>query len=618
MNQQHETAPGVENKPNPAMRFIRFIFRALRNYFAVIGFLVTLLMMLLMSTLVNGIKSKAPLDVPDGTSLELVLNGKVAEREPGFESAIFRKFMGGDRAVYLPELRAALKRAATDSRIAGVNVRFGHLQAAPADYTELRRLLTDFRAAGKRIEVQLDEVDDWTYYVASTADRLVLTPAGSASLNGPSFHLVYFGDALKKLGVDIDVVRAGKFKSAFEPFVENAPTSATLEEYRSMQTALLDHIVKAVAEGRKKDPTEVATWYKRSLFTGADALKLGIVDELAYDLTAEPKDEKDIITVEAYGSSDEGPKQSSVDDEGGIALIEAAGEITMAKGSGLSSDDGITPDAMREEIRWAANEKDVKAVVLRISSPGGSAVASDIIWNDLKELAGKKPLVVSMGAYAASGGYYISAPAKKIIAEPTTITGSIGVIGMLPSVGGFKEKYGVSFYVVTGSDRAALLNMGQRPSVEDRALVDQTIADVYETFIRKVAEGRGLAVADVEALAQGRVYTGVEAKALKLVDELGGLQDAFDAAKEYAGFDKTKLYPVMRYQGKKLSLKQCLMSAENAMRCLNDADTSLSTRRALEGVAEPERVAARLAYWVEDRRQGGSLALWPAYLSVRW
>jgi protease-4 len=194
-----------------------------------------------------------------------------------------------------------------------------------------------------------------------------------------------------------------------------------------------------------------------------------------------------------------------------------------SRDDGLGSADGITPDRMRRELLWAADEDDVKAVVLRVSSPGGSAVASDMIWNDVKSLAAKKPVVVSMGAYAASGGYYISAPATHVVAEPTTITGSIGVIGMLPNFAPFKDKYGVSFHAVTGTERVALVNPGKTPTDKDRELIGQAIDDTYKTFVGKVADGRSLEISKVEALAQGRVYTGIQALKLGLVDELGGL-----------------------------------------------------------------------------------------------
>jgi protease-4 len=240
-----------------------------------------------------------------------------------------------------------------------------------------------------------------------------------------------------------------------------------------------------------------------------------------------------------------------------------------------------------------------------------------MIWHELHMLAQEKPLVVSMGAYAASGGYYISAPAKRIVAEPTTVTGSIGVIGMLPSLKPFKEKYGVSFYAVTQSDRQNLVDMGATPTAEDRRLIVSTIDQVYRTFLEKVASGRHMKVEDVDALAQGRVYTGVEALKLGLVDELGGMQSAFKAAKELAGFDVDKLYPVHRYEGERRSLTECLAKKNpgEIFKCVRGGATLSLPRHGAAGLAERAADAqARLESWLAGPPQ--ALALWPGYLSL--
>lgn len=596
-------------------RTASFVYRVLRNYFAFVGLLVTCLPLLFAVALSKQVETKVDWPKPQPAALMLDLNGAIAERGPGFEELIFQRLFATYRGVYLPEIRAALKRAATDENVESVTVRFRQVQASPAEFADLRRILGDFRGSGKKVLAVIEDADDWNYYVASVADRILLNPASSMTLTGPSFHLTYFGDAIRKLGVDIDVVRAGKYKSAFEPFILNDPSEATLEQYRAMQTSLFDHVVGSVAEGRAKPAAEIVNWYKKSLFTADEAVAMGIVDALGYGPDKE-------FTVQEYGDTPAaGKEQISVTDQGGIALIEAVGEISMAQAAEIGGEDGITPGGMAKQLNWALDEDDVKAVVLRVSSPGGSATASDIIWEDVRRLAEKKPVVVSMGAYAASGGYYISAPATKIIAEPTTITGSIGVIGMLPSFSAFREKYGVSFHIVTSSDRASMLSGGSRATPEDKAMLDGTIASVYETFVTKVAEGRKLDVKDVHALAQGRVYTGLEAKELKLVDELGGLQAAFVAAKDLAGFDKDKLYPVLQYEGEGTNLAECLKNPVNMMKCLRDARGEVSLQRLLSIGTSPltddtARVASRVGRWIGKDGPTEPLALWPSYLSV--
>ena len=614
-------------------RVIRKIGRIIRNYFVVVGVLVTFLPLALGYLIATSHRRAHVGETPalaitaaKPGRLRLSLTGKIAEQEPGFSEQLVARFFQIARPLYLPELRATLREAASDKRVSGLAVDIGALHGSQADYAELRRILADFRASGnKPVDVALSEAEDWNYYIATAGDRLILEPASPVSIPGPTFQLVYFGDLLKKLGVSIDVVRAGKYKSAFEPFVANAPSEPTLEEYRTMQESLLDHIVTTVAQGRKKDAATVRGWYKRSIYTADEAVKEGMVDAIGYG--ADLVRNSDWPTVAEYaaatrGSGDDG--KLSVSDKGGIGLIEAVGEINMTKSSSgpAGGDEGIDPRSMARQIHWAMTDDQVKAVVLRVSSPGGSAIASDIIAEDLRALAKVKPLVVSMGAYAASGGYYISAPARYIVSEPTTITGSIGVIGMMPSAEAFPEKWGINFYAVTSSDRKAMLSLGSRATPEDKALIESTIAQDYKAFVKAVADGRKLSVAKVEDLAQGRAYTGLQAKQLGLVDEIGGLNAAFTQAKKLAGFDPAKLYPVLHYEEEGMSLSECLGGPMKFIQCLEKGDARLGLSpwqivRAASG-AEPveARVARRVESWITEARAEHALALWPAYLGT--
>jgi protease-4 len=667
---------GRVEQPGRVRRVLRFIGHAIRNYFVAVGVFVTALPILigvLIATAEPGGATRPRLDATkdEPAPLTLQLEGKIAQRDPGFAERILSRLFAGERAIYLPEIRSALRRAKKDPRVARLSIAMTDVEATPAEWTELRRLLVDFKEGGKRIDVLVASADDWGYYAASAADRLLINPASSVSIPGPTFTLVYFGEALRKLGVGIEVLRAGKYKSAFEPLVLDAPSPEALEEYRAMQGSLLDHIVAEVAKGRKKDQKTVREWFKKSVFSASEAVELGLVDglghteelealedpataakkkepvaredrdpaaeEAAKDEEKAPPPEGSAVSVAEYFRATEGepegaggPQPKSVTDEGGIALIEAVGEIHMvSEGNSFSDEDGITPGTLHKELRWAGDDDDVKAVVFRVSSPGGSAVASDMIWKDVKELAAKKPVVVSMGAYAASGGYYISVPAQKLIAEPTTITGSIGVIGMLPKVPAFPEKYGVSFHVVSQSDRVALLNPGVPSTDEDKAVMQKTIDETYDTFVSRVAEGRKMKPKAVDALGQGRVYTGVEAKDLGLVDELGGVQLAFDTAKKLAGLDPKSLYPILRYEDDRVNLRDCLRNPLKMLDCLDQGDTRLDLGfdtglGALSPVAPalPAALAARLAgkaqSWLAVSRREGTMALWPGYLGLDW
>lgn len=618
-------------EPALPLRWLKRLWGLIRGYFAFIGFLVTIGPMLLVWLLSGPLAdshlpmSKRP-PMAEKTSLSVHLHGSLSQKQPDFFERTLAKLTGEEYGLYLPEFRKLLKRAAVDANVTGLHVQLGSLSGSMADIADLRRILLEFKAAGKTVEVLLHDGSDWTYYLASLADRITLNPATALTIPGPLFQLMYFAEGLKKLGVQMQVVRVGKYKSAFEPFVEDAPSEATLEEYRSMEASLRDHLVSTIAAGRNKPEAEVRGWFKRSIFTPDDALKAGIVDALGYG----PVDAG--YALDDYAddtASDPDPEAHlTVHGEGGIALVEAVGEIRMEPSQSGLQDDGIAPASLTRELRWAAKAKDVKAVVLRISSPGGSAVASDIIWGEVQSLAKTKPVVVSMGAYAASGGYYIAAPAHKLYAEPTTITGSIGVIGAMPRLGAFKEKYGVSFHVVTQSDRQALLDLAGAPTSEDQALLDGTLGAVYQTFVSKVAEGRKMPLAEVEVKAQGRVYTGLQAKTLGLVDEIGGLADAFSGAKELAGFDKNKRYPLLRYQPDEFDLTTCMESREAMMRCLGQGGASLGAAlpllsRALRGegvlMPWPHQASLRAARWLQTWQEPGpsqALMLWPGYLTL--
>ena len=641
----------VTQRRGPIGRVFHGILRLIRNYFILIGVLTTALWGLVLAMMLApdhhlelpaSHKAQSRLSEKHPLPLALKLRGHIAQREPDFSARIYERLFKSEHEIYLPELRATLRRASKDARIARLSISIGDLVGSPADFADLRRILADFAAGGKPIDATLNHIADWPYYVASAATKLTLSPAGEATLAGPAFSLTYFGEALRKVGVDIEVVRAGKYKSAFEPFVANQPSPDTVEEYESMRQSLLGHVLARVAEGRKKNVATVAGWYRRSIFTPPEALKEGIVDAVGYSddelVDDDDDDDDDVkdgdqglpISLASYAEAARPPKADakSQSSHGGIALIEAVGEINLDAAGSRNSDDGITPDEMRRQLRWAQADDDVKAVVLRISSPGGSATASDMIWHDVKALAEAKPVVVSMGAYAASGGYYIAVAARKLIAEPTTVTGSIGVIGMLPNLAAFKEKYGVSFYTVSGSDRRNLLDLGSKPTPEDRAVIDQTIDHAYGLFKKRVADGRGLKIDDVEKLAQGRVYTGLQAKELGLVDDIGGLAEAFRAAKVLAGFDPEKLYPVLRGPGGELSLSQCLSSGRAFRRCLRrggatapalTAKVSRAWTAPEGGLVELEAEAAdRARAWLSPDHAGAALALWPAYLGTKW
>ncbi|MEY4632475.1 MAG: signal peptide peptidase SppA [Pseudomonadota bacterium] len=620
--------------------------RVLRGYFMTIGILVTVLPVLLSwaalrhshSLSLGNLASMNGAVTPPRkeTRLEWTLNGELLENSPDISTRFLERFFQRQTGFYLPEIRRSLRAAASDKHIKSLMLNVYEIHGSSAEFEELRRILGDFRKSGKPVYMHLSTLDDTLLYLASAADSVIMAPAGEITLTGPTFNLTYFGEALKKIGASVEVVRHGKYKSAFEPFVSNKPSPETLEMYRTMESSLLDHFVDKIAEGRKQPREKVASWFKRGIFTPADAVSAGIVDALGYgddaldrlEAAAPSKAEMDFEDFMALPgepsveTSDRGKKGATASEksggQAGLALIEAVGEIHMT-GSNSSSADIITAEQMVKELRWAAGEPDAKAVVIRISSPGGSATASDLIWREVEALSLEKPVIVSMGSYAASGGYYIAAPASWIIAEPSTITGSIGVIGMNIKLAEVEKKFGLSFHTITSSDRAKLLNPSTPSSPEDKALLARAVDDVYQTFIAKVADGRDLPIEQVERIAQGRVYTGIQAEKLELVDELGGLTDAFRAAKEYAGLDTEKLYPILRYEADRPSLMDCLSGPLGMMECLEFTGTRLRQQfdHSVIATAAPAvlgNTLDRTARVMKIAEQDRIMALWPGYL----
>jgi protease IV len=590
-----------------------YLLGVVKNYFMVVGILATIAPLLMIFVLSSLKEKRAPIEEQSKMTesspmpLKIVLSGSLREGTDGF-SAILNRVMGGEESVYLTELQTLLKRAARDPKVAGAIVQLDNLQSEVSDIIELREEFVAFKNQGKFVHMIASDASFWHYYLVAVADKITINPASSLMIPGPVFQLIYFGEALRKLGVDVEVLRAGKYKSAFEPFVTNVPSPETLEQYQAMENSLRTYMIEQIAQYRKKSEEEVRGWLKQSIFTAQDALNQGLIDEIGYP------PETVTATLGQYRIESKGAPfaREVVEDQGKLALVRLVGDIMMS--SPGRAEEVIAPKATLAELKWAEDDDEIKAVVLRINSPGGSAVASDMIWQGVKRLAEKKPVVVSMGSVAASGGYYIAACARKILAHPATITGSIGVIGMLPNFEPFGEKYGVTFHVVTGSDRANLFSMGKRSTSFDKALMESTIEQVYQTFLEKVALGRNMEVERVHQMAQGRVYTGVEALSLGLVDQLGGLQDAFASAKEMAGLDPEKLYPLAEYDGGGFDLARCFSGLPGLLKCLGETRSHWPSLAKLKRDVDSPPIAAIQRYLAGFR--GQKLMYWPGSLTL--
>jgi protease-4 len=607
----------------------------LKNYFTIVGFVVTLMMFFSFAIITLAVMTSSRSEEPapkvsisdeEPSTIHINLSGRLVQRAPKIDQIIAQMFGDIDR-LDISEFRAVLRKAAVDDRVVGAQIEIGSLSGNRSDYLAMHEIIKDFSTA-KPTDVILHQAEGWNYLLATAGSHITLTPGGGAMIPGPVFNLMYFGEAIRKVGVDLEVIKAGKFKSAFEPFIADAPSQYTLEQYGSMEASLRHFIVQQVASNRGVDEKEVEAWFKQSIFRSDDAVERKLVDAVGHkQYTFKGKKPKismvrfaDKVKFEDYVSLSKSVTDPMEEASGsdGIGFIEAIGEIRM---SGDPNEDIITPRYIENRAKWAMEDDDVKVVVIHVVSPGGSALASEMMFDKLALLAEKKPIVVSMGDVAASGGYYLSVAAKQIFANPSTITGSIGVISMVPNFEPIKDKYGVSFYTVTQSDRQALLDPGSKSTSFDKQLLESMTDEVYTLFKQRVSTGRTMEMATVEELAQGRVYTGIEALKLGLVDQLGGLNDAFRHAKELAGFDPEKLYPVLTYKSDRLDFRECLMGAAKALRCLREMDSQISVSsavRAFRGKSVPvhERVIERISNWVSVLREENHLALWPGYYAL--
>ncbi len=614
------------------MALPRILWTMIKGYFFFAGLFATAIPLLLVLVVYSQISTEIttptkpePLASGKDFIVHMRLAGEVLERAPKEEEVWLSRFFGTPGGIYIPEVVGTLKRAAKDDQVKGLFIEFAHPFMGLSSLTELRDAIQTFKESQKPVYMWFSSVTNKELFLSSVADQAALSPTGGVFTPGPVFELMYFGEALRKLGVSIDVIRAGKYKSAFEPLIQNKPSDETIEMYNAMERDLRSQMIAAVSSGRRiEDSEKVEMWFKDGLFSAADAKNVKMVDVIAYiDEFEETITKEGSLETVKYSDYRRHVRSRSFFDQvaktdQGIALIEAVGEIVdIADGQDA---DYITPKTMTKKLQWARENEDVKGIVLRITSPGGSALASDLIWHEVKKTVAVKPVVVSMGHTAASGGYYIAAPATKIVATPATITGSIGVIGMVPNFKDFEEKYGVSFHVVSGSARKDLFNPGTSPSEEDRKLLGESIDRFYDEFTRKVAEGRGLSVSDVDNLAQGRVWTGNQAKANGLVDELGGLETALAFAKELSGLDKTKLYPLYRYKPKKRNLIECFTDPETFGECIEQSGVRSSLKPLVSDLYGPLALKSfekRIVRWQKQLARDPIQMIWPEYLSLQ-
>lgn len=453
----------------------------------------------------------------------------------------------------LDEILHAIEVAKNDDHIEGISITTGFLQAGMAQAREIRNALIDFKSSGKFVVAHADVYAQRDYYLASAADEVYINPVGAMDFKGLATEVLFYKELQEKSGIKMEVIRHGKYKSAVEPFLSDTMSEENRAQIKELISSIWNVMVDDISESRNLSPQDLNqiadTLGGR---TPEYAVASGLVDGALYfdeyeDLMREKiglsKDE-DVEYVGLRDYIQKANKQKIRTGSDKIAIIYAQGEILGGEGGKDYVGQGLIVDALHK----AVDNESVKAIVLRVDSPGGSALVSDIIWREMQLAKRKKPVVVSFGTIAASGGYYIGVGGDKIFAEPTTITGSIGVFGTIPNVNQLAEKVGINAEQVGTNKNSVDYSFFEPMTDTFRQVLEESIEETYQTFLDRVSKGRNMTVEQVDQVAQGRVWSGTDAKALGLVDELGSLDDAVKAAAEMAGLESYGLRKYPKYK----------------------------------------------------------------------
>ena len=531
------------------MNFIRTFFASVLGTLTALflGGIILFVLIAGIASVVNSDDSSAAM-IQDNSVLSLKLNLPIMDNVPGSQD--FQVSLGLDaESIQLIDLVTAIELAKTNDKIKGIHLRSDYLAAGWAQTKTLRDALLSFKDSGKFVSAYADFFTQKGYYLASAADSIFVNPNGGVELKGLASEVLYFKDFEDEYGFKMEVIRHGKYKSAVEPYLSNSMSEANREQIGSLIASLWETIGSEIAEARNISVAEldaIASDLKANLV--GNALKVGLIDHVSYKseyiellkskLGLSEKDKLKLVDYNDILAGNAAHKKGVRDK---IAVIYAQGPILFGEGSETQIGDQVFVEAIEE----AAKSKRVKAIVLRVNSPGGSAMISDILWNALEDAKKKKPLVVSMGNVAASGGYYIACNANTIFADPMTVTGSIGVFATIPNIKGFTDDIGIKAEHVMTHKNAVGYSPFEPISPGFRKSALEGIEHVYDTFKQRVADGRNLSLEEVEALAQGRVWTGLQAKENGLVDELGGLGAAIEAAAVLAEIEEYNLtsYP---------------------------------------------------------------------------
>ena len=576
----------------------------LKNILAtIIGIISSIIVMILLIIgFIAIISSKDEVKVKENSILKIDLaNTSVVERSS--ENPFDGLSLSGDVAstIELKQVLDNIEKAKNDNKIKAIYINTSFVNAGLSQIEEIRNKLVEFKSCGKPIIAYSEVYSQSGYYFSSVADKIYLNPEGIVELNGLSAGIMFYKGLLEKLDIEVQIIRHGKFKSAVEPFMLDKMSDANREQMQLLLNSFADNLFDSIASQRGMTLSDIHNHANNlSLENAKSCLDLHYVDALLYQdqvddsLLVISKSEKlNFISLNKYSNVKVEKKEIS---RNKIAIIYATGEINSGKGDVKS----IGSETTAKAIKTAREDKNVKAIVLRVNSPGGSALASDVIWRETVLAKEEKPLIVSMGDYAASGGYYIACAADSIVANPTTLTGSIGVFGMIPNLQKlYKNKLGISIDTVN-TNKHADMGMNRALTKFEENKIQKSVVDIYTTFITHVGEGRNMSTTAVDEIGQGRVWTGYDAKNIGLIDTYGGLEKAIEIAVYLAKIEDYRIIslPKKKDPFAELALK---FGGETSISDLVMLKLGLKTEltNPIENLLKRDKIQARIPFIME-------------------
>jgi protease IV len=583
-------------------QFFKFMFASILG--TIITFILIFIMFMGLVASIASFTEEEAIRVEPNSVLHVKLNNPISDRTQNnpLENFNFQTFETIN-PIGLNDILKNLEKAAKDQNIKGIYLDLSFIPAGIASIEEIRNALLVFKESGKFLVCYANSFSQTAYYVATAADEIYMNPEGAIFFKGLVAEVMFLKGTLDKLDIDMQIIRAGKYKSAIETFTREDFSSANREQMDALLKTIWAQISGTIAESRGIDiydlnliannleVSDAMSAYENKFIDGLK-YKEEVLEMLREKLSLGAEDKMNSVSIEKYTHSKITQEKKPFTRDR-IAVIYATGQIMMGEGS----ESVIGAKKLSQAIRKARKDKNVKAIVMRVNSPGGDVLASEIIWHEAKLASDAKPFIVSMGDVAASGGYWISTHADKILADRVTITGSIGVYGMFPNLKKFYNEWlGITFDRAKTNDNADFMSINKPLSDYQAKVIEREIDGVYKTFLQRVAEGRNLSVAQVDSIAQGRVWSGTDAKRIGLIDEFGGLQRSINVAAEMAELSNYRIKELPEFVDPFEELLNNIMGKPSASYMQNELGKYYEYLKYVKSISETSGIQAKMPY----------------------